>query len=150
MSSRRRNREPTRQDRPQTRSYTQKAEECATRKPRLSDDVPSLSKYTLESTLTTQNVTGQEVLSPPNQYSETTTSQTTPHRVGSTPSSASLSTGMAFSYPRFSADIDAKGHARSFLNVWNANHMSQRLPEVEAHASKITEFGLTLDGRATH
>ena len=146
MSSRRRNREPTRQDRPQTRSYTQKAEECATRKPRLSDDVPSLSKYTLESTLTTQNVTGQEVLSPPNQYSETTTSQTTPHRVGSTPSSASLSTGMAFSYPRFNKDTDTEGHARSFMNVSNADHMSQRLLEAKAHTTKIVEFGLILDG----
>mgnify|MGYP000273500048 CR=1 FL=1 len=55
---------------------------------------------------------------------------------------------MAFSYPRFSGDTSVERHARSFLNVWNANHISQPFPEMEAHASKIAEFGLTLDGRA--
>ena len=55
---------------------------------------------------------------------------------------------MAFSYPRFNGDTDAEGHTRSFLNVWNAKHVSQQLPEAEAHASEIVEFGLTLDGCA--
>ena len=55
---------------------------------------------------------------------------------------------MAFSYPRFNGETDAATHVRLFLNVWNANHMAQRLPKEEAHQSKMTEFGLTLDGRA--
>ena len=56
---------------------------------------------------------------------------------------------MAFSYPRFNGETDATSHIRIFLNVWNANHLVQRISDAEAHASKIAEFGLTLDGRAT-
>ena len=55
---------------------------------------------------------------------------------------------MAFSYPRFNSETNAATHVHLFMNVWNANHMAQRLPEEEAHQSKMTEFGLTLDGRA--
>ena len=55
---------------------------------------------------------------------------------------------MAFSYPRFNDETDTATHVCLFLNVWNANHMAQRFPEEEAHQSKMTEFGLTLDGRA--
>ena len=55
---------------------------------------------------------------------------------------------MAFSYPHFSGDTDAESHDRLFLIVWNADHVSQWLMGAEAHASKITEFGLTLDGHA--
>ena len=40
---------------------------------------------------------------------------------------------MAFSYSRFNGETDAATHVRLFLNVWNANHMAQRLPEEEAH-----------------
>ena len=55
---------------------------------------------------------------------------------------------MAFAYPRFNGETDAATHIRMFLNVWNANHMAQSLSEAVAHQSKMTEFGLTLDGRA--
>ena len=55
---------------------------------------------------------------------------------------------MAFSYPRFNDKTNAATHILLFLNVWNANHMAQRLPEEEAHQSKMIKFGLTLDGRA--
>ena len=112
---------------------------------------PTFSENTLESTLTEQSGTQQDILSPLHQYSETTTtSQTSPHRADSIYLNTSQSMTMAFSYPRFSGDTDAEGHIQSFLNVWNANHLSQRLPEAKAHASKIAEFGLTLDGRAAH
>ena len=59
-----------------------------------------------------------------------------------------IASGMAFSYPHFNGETNAASHIRLFLNVWNANHIAQRLPEVEAHESKIAEFGLTMDGRA--
>ena len=55
---------------------------------------------------------------------------------------------MAFSYPHFDGKTDAATHVRLFLNVWNANHMAQRLSDEEAHESKMTEFGLTMNGRA--
>ena len=55
---------------------------------------------------------------------------------------------MAFSYPHFSGDTDAESHDRLFLIVWNADHVSQWLMGAEAQASKIMEFGLTLDGHA--
>ena len=55
---------------------------------------------------------------------------------------------MAFSYPRFNGEIDVDPHVRLFLNVWDANHMAQRLLVEKAHQSKMMEFGLTLDGRA--
>ena len=32
---------------------------------------------------------------------------------------------MAFSYPWFNGETDAASHIRSFLNVWNANHVSR-------------------------
>ena len=50
--------------------------------------------------------------------------------------------------PWLSHTLDSATHIRMFLNVWNVNHMAQRLPEEEAHQSKTTEFGLMLDGRA--
>ena len=52
---------------------------------------------------------------------------------------------MAFSYPRFNEETDVEAHARSFLNIWNGNHVSQQLPETDTHASKIAEFSLTFD-----
>ena len=55
---------------------------------------------------------------------------------------------MAFSYPRFNGETDIESHIRSFVNVCNTDHMTQRLPEAVAHASKINEFGISLDGRA--
>ena len=42
---------------------------------------------------------------------------------------------------------DVEAHVRSFLNMWQANHVLQRLAEADANASKSKEFELTLDGR---
>ena len=47
---------------------------------------------------------------------------------------------MAFSYPRFNGETDATTHIRVFMNVWNANHVAQLLPEEEAHRSKMTSL----------
>ena len=55
---------------------------------------------------------------------------------------------MKFSYPHYNVEPDAEAHVRSFFNMWRANHMSQRLAEADTNASKIPEFGLTLNGRA--
>ena len=130
MSSRRRPREPTRQVRPLTRSITRQTEERARQKPRLSDICPD---HKVDSTLTQHRDVKQEVLSP--------------HEYRDLPL-PTIASGMAFSYPHFNGEIDAASHIRLFLNVWNANHMARRLLEEEAHQSKMTEFGLTLDGRA--
>ena len=99
MVNRRRPREPTRPDRPITRSYTRQAEERAQRKLRLSE-------FDLE-------------------IKPTLPIKTHDPRLHQHP--------MAFSYPRFNGETDAATHVRLFLNVWNANHMAQRLPEEEAH-----------------
>ena len=99
--------------------------------------------------LTKKNGIGQEALSPPDQAS-VTKAHKKPHPDSSNIPflSTTIATSMAFSYPRFNGETDAASHIRSFLNVWNANHMAQRLPKVEAHTSKIAEFGITLDGHA--
>ena len=119
------------------------------RKPRLSDNAPSPLDYTVESMLTKKNGIGQEALSPPDQAS-VTKSHKKPHPDSSNSPfpSTTVATSMAFSYPSFNGQTDAVSHIRSLLNIWNANHMAQKLPKAEAHASKIAEFGLTLDGRA--
>ena len=36
----------------------------------------------------------------------------------------------------------------AFLQTWEANHVSQRLTEPEAERSKVTKFGMTLEGPA--
>ena len=100
--------------------------------------------------LTKQSDFDPDVLSPHDQ-SSANKRHSSPHRGVSSFRwwTVTVATGMAFSYPRFNRETDAMRHIRSFLNVWNANHIAQRFPDVEAHASKIAEFGLTLDGRAT-
>ena len=93
-----------------------------------------------------QSGTRQEVLSPLHHHNEANnTTQTSPYCVGNIYPSFGEYIAMAFSYPRFSGETNVEDHARSFLNVWNVNHVSQWLPEAEAHASKVPEFGLTLD-----
>ena len=54
---------------------------------------------------------------------------------------------MAFSYPPYNSEADGEAHTRSFLNVWNANHVSQRLPKTEGNASKIAELEHCLQER---
>ena len=125
MVNRRRPREPTRPNRPITRSITQLAEERAKQKPRLS-------------------AFGQE--HKPNMHRNDTYEVSLPHTSCGLSLSARTST-MAFSYPRFNGETDTATHVRMFMNVWNANHMAQRLPEEEAYQSKMTKFGLTLDGK---
>ena len=123
MVNRRRSREPTGPDRPIMRSIMHQVEERAWKKPYLS------------------NIGHEYKTTPPRKTHRGTTHDELPHK----PRGLSLYT-MAFSYPRFNGETDAATHVRLFLNVWNANHMAQRLPEEEAHQSKMTVFGLTLDG----
>ena len=130
MSGRRQHREPTRPDRPLTRPNTCKIKQRARQKPHLDD---SFQDYKGDSTLTKHCNIKQEVLSP--------------HEYRGIPLPTMVS-GMALFYPRFNGETNAASHIRLFLNVWNANHMAQRFLEEEAHQSKMTEFGLTLDGRA--
>ena len=117
------------------------------RKPRLSDNAPSPLDYTVESMLMKQSGIGQEALSPPDQASVTKSHKMThPDSSNSPFPSTTIATSMAFSYPRYNRETDTTSHIWSFLNVWNANQMAQRLLEAEAHTSKIAEFGITLDG----
>ena len=51
-------------------------------------------------------------------------------------------------YVRYTDGPDAEAHIRSFLNTWQANHLTQRLTDAEIDASKIAEFTLSLDGPA--
>ena len=89
------------------------------------------------------NIGHEYKTTPPRKTHRGTTHDELPHK----PRGLSLYT-MAFSYPRFNSETDAATHVRLFLNVWNANHMALQLLEEEAHQLKMTEFGLTLDGRA--
>ena len=125
MVNRRRSRELTHPDRPITRSITRQAEEHARQKPRLSD------------------FGHEDNTTPPSKTHRGNTHDALSHKFRG----LSIYT-MAFSYPRFNGETYAATNVRLFLNLWNANHMAQRLPEEEAHQSKMTEFGLTLDGRA--
>ena len=45
-------------------------------------------------------------------------------------------------------DRDAEAHIRSFLNTWQANHLTERLTVAEIDTSKIAEFTLSLDDPA--
>ena len=49
---------------------------------------------------------------------------------------------MLYPYP------DTEAHLRAFLTTWQANHVSQRLSEVNVDKSKIAEFGLSLEGQS--
>ena len=56
---------------------------------------------------------------------------------------------MSYQYPKYRDDPDAEAHVYAFLQTWEANHVSQRLMNVEAERSKIVAFGMTLEGPAT-
>ena len=53
---------------------------------------------------------------------------------------------MPYPYLKYRDDPDAEAHVYAFLQTWEANHVSQRLTELEAEWSKVTEFGMTLEG----
>ena len=55
---------------------------------------------------------------------------------------------MLYPYPRYNGEADAKADICAYLTIWQANHASKRLGVIEANISKITEFGLSLDGQA--
>ena len=55
---------------------------------------------------------------------------------------------MSYPYPRYNGKADTEAHIRVYLTTWHANHASKRLGVIEANISKITEFGLSLDGQA--
>ena len=57
---------------------------------------------------------------------------------------------MPYPYPRYTYDVDVEAHVQAFLTTWQANHVSQRLSATDVETSKIAEFGLSLDGQATH
>ena len=54
-----------------------------------------------------------------------------------------------YPYIRYNDEADAEAHARAFLTTWEANHVSQCLAVANANASKIAEFGLSLNGQST-
>ena len=56
---------------------------------------------------------------------------------------------MSYPYPRYNDEADAEAHVHAFLTTWQANHVSQRLAVLDANASKIVEFRLSLDGQST-
>ena len=55
---------------------------------------------------------------------------------------------MSYPYPKYRDDPDAEAHVYAFLQTWEANHVSQRLTELEAKRSKIAELDMTLEGLA--
>ena len=55
---------------------------------------------------------------------------------------------MPYPYPKYQDDPDAEAHVYAFLQTWEANHVSERLTELEAERSKVAEFGMTLEGPA--
>ena len=57
---------------------------------------------------------------------------------------------MPYPYLRYNEDVDAEVHVHAFLTTWQANHVSERLAMADAEASKIAEFGLSLDGQAVN
>ena len=57
---------------------------------------------------------------------------------------------MSYRYPKYNEKPDAEAHIRAFLTTWQANHVSQQLSVADADASKITEFGLSLEGHVVN
>ena len=54
---------------------------------------------------------------------------------------------MSYPYPKYNDEADEEAHMHAFLTTWQANHVSQRLSKADADKSKITKFGLSLDGQ---
>ena len=57
---------------------------------------------------------------------------------------------MSYPSPKYNDEADAEAHIQAFLTTWQANHVSQRLSKADADKSKITKFGLSLDGQSTN
>ena len=55
---------------------------------------------------------------------------------------------MTYPYPKYNDKPDTEVHVQAFLTTWQANHVSQGLAEAIVDASKIAEFGLSLEGQA--
>ena len=55
---------------------------------------------------------------------------------------------MPYPYPKYRDETDAEAYVYAFLHTWEANHVSQRLTELEAKRSKVAEFSMTLEGPA--
>ena len=53
---------------------------------------------------------------------------------------------MPYPYPHYNDKVHIEAHIRAYLTTWQANHASERLAVTKANFSKITEFGLSLDG----
>ena len=49
---------------------------------------------------------------------------------------------MPYPYSKYRDDPDAEAHVYAVLQMWEANHVSQRLIEPEAKRSKIAELGI--------
>ena len=54
---------------------------------------------------------------------------------------------MPYPYPRYNGEADT-AHICVYLTTRQENHASKRLGVTEANISKITEFGLSLEGQA--
>ena len=54
---------------------------------------------------------------------------------------------MPYPYPKYNDEPDMEAHVQAFLITWPANHVSQELAQAAADASKIIEFGLSLEGQ---
>ena len=52
---------------------------------------------------------------------------------------------MSDPYLYYNNEADAEAHVCIFVTTWQANHVSQHLAEADVNASKLTEFGLSLD-----
>ena len=57
---------------------------------------------------------------------------------------------MSYPYPKYNDEANVEVHMCAFLTTWQANHVSQRLSEMDANKSKIAEFGLLLDGQSAN
>ena len=53
---------------------------------------------------------------------------------------------MSYPYPKYNDEAYTEAYIHAFLTTWHANHVSQRLSEVNADKSNIAEFGLSLEG----
>ena len=57
---------------------------------------------------------------------------------------------MSYPYPKYNDDANVEAHVHVFFTTWKANHVSQRVLEVDADKSKIAEFRWSLEGKWTN
>ena len=57
---------------------------------------------------------------------------------------------MSYPYPKYNDEAYTEAYIHAFLTTWHANHVSQRLSEVNADKSNIAEFGLSLEGQSAN